>query len=111
MKANPADVLLVGIAAPSAPFEVILSSPSTAGGSPYVRCAKLDENSKPPCVPILQQSCQNPDNPVFFGDPAVRLNTVIGAAHAHKISSICDGDYSVPMIDMASAIVERLKRG
>ncbi len=51
VKANPIDVVLVAIDAPSAPFEVVLSNPGTPGGDPYPPCGPLDENSNPPCVP------------------------------------------------------------
>jgi hypothetical protein len=111
IKVNPSDVILVGIDAPGDPVQVILSNPGTAGGQPYQQCGTLNETSNPPCVPVLQHSCQNSANPVFFGDPAVRLNTVINAAHSHSISSICDADYTGALQGLAKLIAINLGKG
>ncbi len=104
VKNHPNDVILVGIDAPSDPFQVILSNPQTPGQQPYVACAPLDERSNPVCAPVLQHSCQNPQNPAFFGDPAVRLNQVVAAAAHHHWSSICDSDYTGALQDLAHLI-------
>src|SRR5262249_15427805 len=64
VKDNPLDVVLIGIDAPETPFQVILSNPGTPGGYPFKQCPLLDETSNPPCVPVLQHSCQNPEQPV-----------------------------------------------
>ncbi len=93
VKVNPRDVILFAIDAPSEPFQVILSNPGTPGGMSYEQCHEVNENANPPCVPVLQHSCQNPQQPVYFGDPAVRLNQVVNAAATHGIHSICDLDY------------------
>ncbi len=116
VKPNPADVILVGIDAASDPFSVILSNPGTSGGAQYVTCPQLNEGSNPPCVPVLQHSCQNPAQPSFFGDPAVRLNAVInaangGAAANHYIASICDADYTPALQAVAQKIIVSLGGG
>jgi hypothetical protein len=111
VKASPQDVILVGIDAPSDPFQVILSNPGTAAGQPYMTCPTLDEKSNPPCVPVLQHSCQNTAQPGFFGDPAVRLNQVINSVAQHSISSICDADYTGALQKVGDLITSNLLPG
>ncbi len=111
VKTNPGDVILVAIDAPSDPVQIILSNPGTAGGTPYATCGQLNESSNPPCVPVLQHSCQNTAQPVFFGDPAVRLNTVVNSAANHAISSICDADYTGALQNLAKLIVSNIGGG
>ncbi len=111
IKVNPADVILVAIDAPADPVQIILSNPGTPSGSPYVQCGQLNEASNPPCVPVLQHSCQNPQQPGFFGDPPVRLNTVVNAAVNHGISSICDSDYTGALMNLANLIVSNIGGG
>jgi hypothetical protein len=94
VKEDPDDVILVAIDGPSEPVQVILSNPGTPLGQDYVVCPQINEASNPPCVPVLQHSCRNVAQPGFFADPAVRLNAVIQAAHQHRISSICDTNYT-----------------
>ena len=110
VKGNPVDVSMFAIDGPG-PMEggtvqVILSNPSTTGGQPYTPCSPLNEGSNPACVPVLQHSCQNPKNPVFDGDPAVRLNTVVRSARGGSfIGSICDDDYSASLRTIAQKIL------
>jgi hypothetical protein len=111
IKDDPNRVVLVALDAPDNPVQIILSNPGTAGGQAYIECPQLDEASNPPCVPVLQHSCQNPAEPVFFGDPAVRLNTVVNAAPNHLLASICESDYSVPLQNVASAVASHIGIG
>jgi hypothetical protein len=115
VKANPFDVILAAVDAPdpalSGQVQIILSNPGTAGGTPYGICPALNEQSNPPCVPVLQHSCQNVAQPVFFGDPAVRLNTVVRAVKNNSISSICDNDYTNALKLLANLIVSQLGLG
>jgi hypothetical protein len=97
VKANPDDLFVAAITAPPTPVQVILSNPGTAGGTPYFTCGQLNETSNPPCVPVVQHSCQNTAEPVFFGDPSVRLTSVVEQVKNHSLSSICDDDYSGAM--------------
>jgi hypothetical protein len=110
VKDDPTDgVVLVAIDAPESPVEVILSDPNTPGGQPYQQCPRLDEVDSPACVPVLQHSCMNPDKPAFFGDPSVRLNTVVRAAGHGAVSSICANDYSGALrgiADLVSAVID-----
>jgi hypothetical protein len=105
IKTDPRRVLLAAIDGPESPFQVILSNPGTASGTPYAPCGQLNETTNPPCVPVLQHSCQNPQEPVFDGDPAVRLNYVINSAVTHVIGSVCDGSYVATLQQIAQAIV------
>jgi hypothetical protein len=109
IKVDPADVLLAAIDAPADPFAVVLADPHSGlhQGMPYTLCDKYSETSNPPCVPVLQHSCQNPMDGAFFGDPSVRLNTVVQAAPNHAIASICDTDYTAALEKVARLIVSQ----
>ena len=111
VKADPNDVVLIAIDAPPDPVQIILSNPGTPAGMPYVPCGFINEASNPPCVPVLQHSCQNPQEPQFFGDPAVRLNTVVEAARHHAIFSICDTDYTSALQGIANLVVVTIGDG
>ena len=41
----------------------------------------------------------------FFGDPAVRLNTVVTAVQNHLIGSICNKDFRAQMEGIAQGVV------
>jgi hypothetical protein len=92
VKVDPHDVVLVGVDGPETPFQVIVANPGTPEGTPFSQCPAVDATSVPPCVPVVQHSCQNAAQPIFFADPAVRLNQVIEAAANHKLVSLCDGN-------------------
>ncbi len=96
VKADPRDVILAAIDAPEQPFQVLVANPSATDGAPWVPCAPDPPSDQwcTQCAPVLQHACANPQAPGFFGDPAVRLNTVVRAAKQHAITSICDGDYT-----------------
>jgi hypothetical protein len=88
VKADPGDVILVGIDGPETPFSTVLADPNSL--TPYTACAAPLLSAS--CMEALQHSCENNVQPGFFGDPAVRLNAVINAAGKHNISSICGDD-------------------
>jgi hypothetical protein len=111
VKVDPNDVILVGIDAAPDLVQIILSDPATPGGQPYSQCGQLNEQSNPACVPVLQHSCQDSQQPVFFGDPAVRLNTVINSAINHGTSSICATDYTGALQTAAALIVSNIGGG
>ncbi len=95
IKANPLDVILVGIDGPPTPVQIVTVDPTTGQGKApnpaFVACSPVNGTT---CQVRLQHSCQNNFDPAFFGDPAVRLNTVINAAPLHQVSSICGSDLS-----------------
>ena len=118
IKADPANnVILVGIDAPTSPVETLLATVGTGGGKPpnaaYVPCSPVG----PQCAVTLQHSCQNQASPAFFGDPPVRLGTVIEAAHLNQSANICGTDptkppdYSQTLQKVASLISSSLKPG
>jgi hypothetical protein len=90
VKTNPYDVILVGVTGPSAPVNVVMSNPGTPAGQPLTDCQPFDDTSNPPCVPVLGHACMNPLNPIFFADPAVRLNTVVTSVAQSALRSFCD---------------------
>jgi hypothetical protein len=111
IKGDPADIVLVAIDAPADPAAVILSDPNTPSGA-YPRCAgPIDEKSRPPCVPVLDHSCINVNKPQFFGDPSIRINSLINAAAHHSVSSICDDDYSGALQNLGNQIASQLGLG
>jgi hypothetical protein len=111
VKDDPLDVVLVTLDAPATPFITILSNPGTPAGTAYAPCSPLNDNANPACTPVLQHSCVNPANSHFFGDPAVRLNTVVSAAMNHNVSSICADDYSSALMNLGHLIVSQLGLG
>jgi len=77
VKLDPSDVVLAAIAAPADPVGVTITSP----------CA--DDASVAMC-PTLNPSCIAVNDTSRFGDPAVRLQAVVGAARYHQAGSICN---------------------
>jgi hypothetical protein len=96
VKADPSDVILGSISAPGLPIGVTTTMP----------CA--DQTNTPSC-PVLDHSCVSPTNPQFFGDPALRLATVVNAAYTSAASSLCETDYTPAVEDLAQKIIARLK--
>ena len=96
VKADPSDVILASISAPPTPVGVTVTMP----------CA--DQVNTPSC-PILNHSCVLATNPQFFGDPALRLRTVVDAAQTALPFSLCEGDFSGEMDAVARAITARLR--
>jgi hypothetical protein len=117
VKVDPRKVILVGIDAPEAPFDVILAATGTGAGMQpnpnYVTCDTIGDN----CTVRLQHSCQNGVNPAFFGDPPVRLNAVIRSVANNHLSSICGDDlskepnYTQALMDLAGLISSSLDKG
>ena len=96
VKADPSDVILAAIYAPPTPVGVTITMP----------CA--DQTNTAAC-PILNQSCVNPTNSHFFGDPGVRIAAVVGAATTGVSWSLCDDDYLGIADELAQKIIARLK--
>jgi hypothetical protein len=95
VKADPSDVILGSIHPPPIPVGVTITMP----------CA--DQVNTPSC-PILNHSCLNPTNILFFGDPGVRMTAVVNSAYTALPWSLCDVPYSQPMQDLAQKIIARL---
>ena len=96
VKADPSDVILMSISAPGLPIGWTITSPC------------FDQVNTPSC-PALNHSCLAATNPMFFGDPALRLTTVVGAAYTSAAWSMCDTDYTPAVDDLAQKIIARLK--
>jgi hypothetical protein len=98
VKVDPDDVILAGMTGPSDPVAVRLDSPCSEDAS-ATECA------------VLNHSCISPTNPLFAGDPAVRLDAVISAARHDNLSSICDTDDSSALRAVGNLIASRLGGG
>ena len=91
-KADPGDVVIAGLHAPDAPVEVVAASGAAACGPGAGSCA------------ALAHSCVQSDDASVFGDPAVRLHTLV-AAGGGVSRSICEPSYR-PFADELVARVE-----
>jgi hypothetical protein len=99
VKVDPNDVILVAITAPKDPVGVTITMP----------CA--DQVNTPSC-PILNHSCVAASDPThFFGDPAVRLSTVVSSAAHNNLTSICDTDYTAAINALGDLIVSAIGAG
>jgi hypothetical protein len=107
VKADPNDVVLLGIGGPAEPLQVILSNPGTPETTPYAPCSPLNEAGNPPCTPVVQYSCSGPP----AAEPAVRLATVIRAARNHGFASYCDGSAIDALAPLLSPIQGQLGFG
>jgi hypothetical protein len=103
VKESPFDVVLVGIAAPPEPFEVVIAD-NQLYDQDLVLCARAGGS----CQPTLQRSCKNQSVYGFYGDPAVRLAQVVNAAPNHGFSSICEGDYADALDQLSHLVVSQL---
>jgi len=111
------DIILFGINAPETPFDVILAETDSGNGSgakpAYAPCSAVGGS----CAVRLQHSCQNRVAPAFFGDPPVRLNTVIRSIKSHSISNICGNDpdaapqYDETLKSLATLISNHIPEG
>jgi hypothetical protein len=99
VKVNPDDVILVTISAAADPVGVQITMP----------CA--DQVNTPSC-PILSHSCVAASDPThFFGDPAVRLRSVVSSAKHNNLTSICDTDYTSAINALGDLIVSAIGAG
>lgn len=101
VKNNPDDVILVSISATDASVGVHMAQPGMEG---------CPSGSASPC-PTLDHSCVAASNPQFFGDPAVRLNTVVRSAAHNNITSICDTDYTSAIDALGQLIISQIGVG
>jgi hypothetical protein len=118
IKPSADDVILVGIDGPELPTETVVVDNTTglgaAGKERYASCGPMLASN---CVVRLQHSCQNNAAPVFFADPAVRINALINKAKFHKITSICGDnlnqtpDYSGALRELAQLISSKISPG
>src|SRR5262249_2782918 len=93
------NVILVGIDAPESPVSIVEIMANTGAGkgtypnpAAYQPCPMGMMVDGKNCFVRLDHSCQNTVQPGFFGDPAVRLNSVINSVQFKNITSICGSD-------------------
>ena len=97
VKVDPNDVILVSISAPQDPVGVSITNMNCP--APATSC------------PILNHSCVAASNNAFFGDPAVRINTVIRSAKHSNVTSICDTDYTSAINALGQLIISQIGVG
>jgi hypothetical protein len=102
IKSDPNNVVLVAIDAPETQVEIVQVAANTGNGkgsypnpASYQPCAAPGVVDGRTCLVRLQHSCQNTTAPGFFGDPAVRLNSVVRAARYNQVFSICGDTLAV----------------
>ncbi len=115
VKIDPNDVILVGITAPEVPVQAILANVKAPVG-PYQTCPGPIDPSGSGCAVVLQHSCVSTTNTSFFGDPAVRIRSVINSINAvnpmnSQNTSICDSSYQQALQGLGNIIVSSLKPG
>jgi hypothetical protein len=121
VKVDPRNVILAAIDAPETPFKIVEIASGTGNGkgaypnpAAYQACPAPNVVDGKNCIVRVDHSCQNTVQPGFFGDPAVRLNTVVRAAPSSMVTSICGAnldappDYSTAMTALANMIKARL---
>jgi hypothetical protein len=101
VRVDPNDVILAAIDAPSSPVQSFIGNPMT-----YAPCAAGAAVDGTNCAVLLQHSCNA--SAQFFGDPAVRINQVLGAAKNNQQTSICAQDYSTALQALGQQIVSHI---
>ena len=111
VRADPSDVILAAIDAPSDPVQVVLgndtvvSDPTRPGG--YAACPAGTTVGSPTCKVLLGHSCDA--SVQFFGDPAVRVNEVINSVSSgNQVTSICAQDYTSALTTLGMKIVSKI---
>jgi hypothetical protein len=97
VKIDPHDVILATISAPQTPVGEHVATPCS--------------DAQAPSCSVLTHSCVSPIDPQFFGDPAVRLATVVNSAKLHQETSICDTDYTSAIQGIGDLIVSQIGKG
>jgi hypothetical protein len=101
LKADPNDVILAALDAPSAPVQSSLLRDTDTP------CDTVSNT----CGVTLHHSCVSQISPGIFGDPAVRINTVIGSVMNGRTWSICADDYGAAMTMLAQSIETQVMGG
>ena len=81
----------------------LVSETATAPTDPLNRVVNYVPGLKSTVNPIAPIGAQ------FFGDPALRLSTVVNAAYTSSTLSLCETDYTPAVDDLAQKIIARLK--
>lgn len=100
VRADPNDVILAAIDAPSDLVQSIVGNPST-----YQPCPAGSTVDGVNCAVLLSRSCNA--SSTLFGDPAVRINQVV-AAGGGQATSICAMDYTSALTDLGTKIGSKI---
>lgn len=100
IKAAPEDVVLFAIVADDSKVETLRTADPSVEGR-YAGCPAGST-----CTAVLQRSCVKNSDRSFFGDPAVRLSTVVRAARVNQIESICANDYKDALAALGRLVQE-----
>jgi hypothetical protein len=109
VKVDPSDVILVAIDGDTGDVESILANPNPQPPGPYVTCPGPVDGKT--CAVVLQHSCIAAQNTQFFGDPAVRINTVVNSSKNHQLTSICDTSYQAALQSLGQLIISNIGAG
>jgi len=102
VRADSSDVILAAIDAPSEPVQSLVGNSDTGAACPAGAMVGTTG-----CQVYLGHSCNASAD--FFGDPAVRLNQVIGAVNpTNQVTSICAQDYTSALTALGMKIVSKL---
>jgi hypothetical protein len=112
VRVDPTDVILAAIDGPSDPVQSVIGNPdmpnmNSPGG--YSPCAAGAMVGSSQCQVLLGHSCFA--SSAFFGDPAVRINSMISAVsadNAQSITSICAQDYTAALQALGMKIVSKI---
>jgi hypothetical protein len=105
VKQDPAtEVILLSIAGDADKgVRTLLANPRT---TPYQPCTTWDKLS---CVWLVDNACTSRVDPLWVGDPAIRLAKVVGAAAHQQQTSVCDVSYQAALEGLGQQIGEGLK--
>ena len=95
LKDDPRDVVLVAFDAPTEPFDVELQDTTST-----LPCSPVSDT----CAVTLQHSCISANDEDLWGDPSVRLDTVISSAGQHLQNSVCNDSYLTGVQDLEQLI-------
>lgn len=104
LKRDANDVLLMAIAGPTEPFELIATPPLREPGADQPACTLVADAESATCALALRHSCAASSDARLFGDPAVRLTNVVSAAVHHYLAPICAADQSVALADFVAQL-------
>ena len=94
VKVDPRRVVVYAVSAPSSPFGT-----GTSTG------AQICGPGMPSCT-TLAHSCISPNDAQLFADPAVRLNAVVDAVPAGRVTDYCNGSVDVALEGFAAQIAD-----
>jgi hypothetical protein len=102
VRVDPGDVILAAIDAPSEPVQTFVGNADTGAACPAGAMVGATG-----CQVYLGHSCNA--SATFYGDPAVRINQVIGTVDPQSsVTSICAQDYTSALTAIGMKIVSKI---